>query len=137
MPLAVIAWMGLTGASLYYVFYNAFLYYTTASRGTLVQSFMPVVTALLAALVLKESLSAGRVLGVGVSTAGVLLIMAHARPGGDAPNSALGNGRPRRHTTRGRPPLDFRVRARARSKVESLRLSAFVLPPLDGEPVAA
>ena len=90
-PWGVIALMGLTGVTLYYIGYNFSLYYTTASQGALVQSFIPVVTALLAAAFLKESLSAKRLLGIGISTAGVLLIMALAQSSADALNPVLGH----------------------------------------------
>ena len=53
----LVALVGLTGVTLYYVSSNLALYYASASQGALVQSAIPAVTALLAALVLKERLA--------------------------------------------------------------------------------
>jgi drug/metabolite transporter (DMT)-like permease len=90
-PVGTIALMGLTGVCLYYLGFNISLLYTSASQGALIQSFIPVVTALLAVFFLKESLSAKRILGIGVSIAGIILIMALAGTNADAPNPLLGN----------------------------------------------
>lgn len=91
IPWITIALMGLTGICLYYIGFNVALSYTSASQGALIQSFIPVVTALLAVVFLKESLSAKPLLGIGISIAGVLLIMALAAPSVDARNPMLGN----------------------------------------------
>jgi drug/metabolite transporter (DMT)-like permease len=92
VPWATIALMGLTGISLYYIGFNVSLFYTSASQGALIESFIPIVTALLAAVLLKESLSAKRLLGIGISTAGVLLIIILTTPNSNARNPLLGNG---------------------------------------------
>lgn len=92
IPWAMVALMGLTGVCLYYLGFNASLVYTTASQGALIESFIPIVTALLAALFLKEKLTAKRMLGIGFSIAGVvLLIFRAAPPEATAPNPILGN----------------------------------------------
>jgi len=91
IPRGIMALMGLTGVSLYYIGFNVSLFYTSASQGALIQSFIPIVTALFAAFFLKESLSAKRLLGIGISIAGVLLIMVLAAPSTNAQNPTLGN----------------------------------------------
>src|SRR5690348_8495329 len=48
VPWIIIGLMGLTGTCLYYICFNISLQYTTASVGALIQSFIPIVTALLA-----------------------------------------------------------------------------------------
>jgi len=78
--------VGLTGVTLYYITSNLALYYATASQGALVQSAIPAVTALLAALVLKEQLARRQWLGIGLSVMGALLIVAVA--GAGAPDSS-------------------------------------------------
>ena len=91
IPWTTIALMGLTGTCLYYIGFNLSLFYTTASTGSIIQSFIPIVTALLAFIFLKESLSPKRFFGIGISTVGVLLIIILAAPGEKARNPFLGN----------------------------------------------
>ncbi|MCW5961611.1 MAG: DMT family transporter [Pyrinomonadaceae bacterium] len=91
VPWIAVALMGASGVFLYTVVYNLSLVYTSAAQGALVQSFIPIVTALLAAFFLKETLSPIRLLGIGVSIAGIFLIMLFASESADAPNSSLGN----------------------------------------------
>ncbi len=91
VPWTAIALMGVSGVFLYTVAYNISLVYTSAAQGALVQSFIPAVTALLAAAFLKETLSPIRLLGIGISIAGIFLIMFFAEANESAPNSFLGN----------------------------------------------
>lgn len=91
IPWATIALMGLAGVCLYYTGFNLSLVYTSASQGALIQSFIPIVTALLAAIFLKESLSVKRLLGIGISIAGVVLIILLTAPSTNAQNPMLGN----------------------------------------------
>lgn len=91
VPWFAIVLMGASGVFLYTIAYNISLVYTSASQGALVQSFIPAVTALLAAFFLKESLSPIRLFGIGISIAGIFLIMFFAEANADAPNSFLGN----------------------------------------------
>lgn len=72
----MVALVGLTGVTLYYVTSNLALYYATATQGALVQSAIPAVTAVLAAIVLKERLNARQIGGIGLSIAGVLVVVA-------------------------------------------------------------
>lgn len=91
VPWMAIALMGASGVFLYTVAYNISLVYTSAAQGALVQSFIPIVTALFAVFFLKESLSPIRLLGISVSIGGIFLIMFFAEGSADAPNTFLGN----------------------------------------------
>lgn len=91
VPWKIIVLMGLTGTCLYYICFNTALVYTTASMGALIQSFIPVVTVILASIFLKEPLSVKRLIGIGISIAGVLFIIFLAAPAGKAKNPLLGN----------------------------------------------
>jgi drug/metabolite transporter (DMT)-like permease len=85
-------WVLGLGALMFTVFPLLFCYglaYTTAARGTLALSTMPILTMLLARLALREPLSLRRVLGVVFAVAGVAWALA-GEPG------AIGHG-----TTRG------------------------------------
>src|SRR5918911_565182 len=63
-PWGRLALMGLTGVALYYAGFNLGLTYTTASQGALIQSSIPAVTAAVAVIMLRERLSARRMLGI-------------------------------------------------------------------------
>jgi drug/metabolite transporter (DMT)-like permease len=76
VPWLTLAAMAFTGVGLYYVAFNLALTYTTASHGALVQSSIPAVTAVMAAVWLGERLSGRRLLGIGLAVAGVLLVVA-------------------------------------------------------------
>src|SRR5690349_21843698 len=91
LPWKAFLLMGLTGTCLYYICFNSSLVYTTASVGALIQSFIPIVTAVLALIFLKEPLSIKRLIGIAISITGVLLIILMAVPGGKAKNPLLGN----------------------------------------------
>ena len=91
LPWKAFLLMGLTGTCLYYICFNNSMVYTTASVGALIQSFIPIVTAVLAMIFLKESLSTKRLVGIAISITGVLLIILMAAPGGRAQNPLLGN----------------------------------------------
>jgi drug/metabolite transporter (DMT)-like permease len=85
-----VALIGLTGVTLYYVTSNLALYYATASQGALVQSAIPAATALLAAVALKERLQPRQWAGIGLSVAGVLLVVAAAPQAASAPSTGQG-----------------------------------------------
>jgi drug/metabolite transporter (DMT)-like permease len=91
VPWMTIALMGLTGTCLYYICFNMALSYTSASNAAIIQSFIPIVTALLAFIFLKETLPVKHLFGMGISTVGVLLIIFLSGPGGKAKNLFLGN----------------------------------------------
>jgi drug/metabolite transporter (DMT)-like permease len=91
LPRGTLALMGLTGVALYYTGFNVALTYTTASQGALVQASIPVVTAIMAVLWLRERLSPRRAVGIALAVIGVLLIVARAEPDADARSPVLGN----------------------------------------------
>ena len=70
------AGLGLTGVAAYYGLQNLGLLYTSAGTAALLQAVLPVATAGLAALVLRERVPAGARLGLVVATAGVVLVAA-------------------------------------------------------------
>ncbi len=61
--------------------YNSLLYtgvqYTTATNAALLNSFIPILTALFGALWFKQSMSVRQGIGMGLSFAGVLVIISH------------------------------------------------------------
>ncbi|HSC40391.1 MAG TPA: DMT family transporter [Chitinophagaceae bacterium] len=83
--------MGFSGVTVFYIFFNLSLIYTSASSGALIQGFIPVFIALLAALFLKEKLNGRQITGILLSVAGVTLIGFLAEPGPNAPDSLKGN----------------------------------------------
>lgn len=91
LPLVTLVLMGLTGITLYYIGFNVSLLYTTASQGALIQSSIPAVTAVIAIGLLGERLSAWRMLGIGISILGVLLVVTINSPGTNAARPLLGN----------------------------------------------
>ena len=87
---STIAAMGLCGFTLNQAGANLALDYTTATQGALIQSVIPVATALLAALLLKERPSGRRMLGIGLSLAGVAALVLVAAPSERASRPLLG-----------------------------------------------
>lgn len=85
-----IAGMGLCGVALYQVGANFGLGYTTASQAVIIQSIIPILTAILAALLLHERPTRLRVLGIALSLAGVALVVLAAAPSTTASNPLLG-----------------------------------------------
>ncbi|MET0462158.1 MAG: DMT family transporter [Chitinophagaceae bacterium] len=73
-PMKKVALMGLTGITLFYLFFNLALYYTTASAGALIQGFIPISIILLSIIFLKERLGKIQIGGVVCSMIGVVLI---------------------------------------------------------------
>lgn len=89
-PLKRVIWMGLTGITFFYLFFNLALYYTTAASGALIQGFIPVSIILLAMIFLKERLKGWQPLGIILSVCGVVLI-GFIDAGGQARDVLLGN----------------------------------------------
>jgi len=85
-----LAGMGVCGVTLFYVGSNLALRYATATQSVIVQSVIPVVTALAAAFALDERLSGKRVVGILLSLAGVALVMIVAAPSQGASDPLLG-----------------------------------------------
>ena len=75
LPVGKLALMGLTGVTLYYIGFNLSLSFTSASEGALIQGSIPVITAMLAIIFLRERFSRVRALGIAVSMLGVALIV--------------------------------------------------------------
>ena len=90
-PWGTLTLMGLTGVGLYYVAFNLGMTFTNASQGSLVQSCIPVVTAVMAVVWLHEKVSRRRLLGIGLAIAGVLLIVTRSPPDGTARAPLAGN----------------------------------------------
>jgi drug/metabolite transporter (DMT)-like permease len=86
----IVAAMGLCGFTRNQAGANLALAYTTATQGSLIQSVIPVATAVLAALVLKERPTGRRLLGIGLSLAGVVALVLAAAPSEYASNPLLG-----------------------------------------------
>jgi drug/metabolite transporter (DMT)-like permease len=89
VPWSTLALMGLTGVALYYTAFNLALTYTTASHGALIQSSIPAVTALLAAVWLGERPAARRILGIALATVGVVLVVVGGKSDDGAPRAPL------------------------------------------------
>jgi drug/metabolite transporter (DMT)-like permease len=71
-------WVGLLGAlffSVFFVIYNIAMSYTTAARGSLALSMLPLTTMLVAALMGREALSRRKTLGVLIAVGGVALAL--------------------------------------------------------------
>ncbi len=83
--------LSLTGVTLYYVFFNFSLQQTSAAAGALIQGFIPISTAILAAVFLKEKLKPLQIAGIFISVAGVVLIGFTNQPGGPGSNTIFGN----------------------------------------------
>ncbi|MBS1563802.1 MAG: EamA family transporter [Bacteroidetes bacterium] len=91
IPWAPVIAMGLTGVTLFYVFFNLALMYTSASLGALLQGFIPVCIAVLAAIFLRERLTARQIVGILLSVAGVVIIGFLADDSGPGQSSLQGN----------------------------------------------
>ncbi len=74
VPPLIIILMALTGITCYYIFFNFSLRYTSASMGALLEGFIPINIALLAAIFLKEKLRSIQLAGIFISVAGVILV---------------------------------------------------------------
>jgi len=74
IPWLTVLVMALTGVTFFYVFFNVSLLNTSASQGALIEGFLPVCIAVLAAIFLKEKLGRVQVAGILLSVAGVAMI---------------------------------------------------------------
>jgi drug/metabolite transporter (DMT)-like permease len=90
LPWAPIAFMGLSGVTVFYVFFNLSLLYTSASIGSLIQGFIPVSIAIFAVIFLKERLSVLQIMGILLSVAGIVIIGMLANNGPGAQSSVKG-----------------------------------------------
>ncbi len=88
--LVTVAVMGICGFSLAQAGSNLAQIYITATQAAIIQSVIPVLTAVLAAAVLRERLSSWGALGIALSLAGVLAVVLAAAPSDSASNPLLG-----------------------------------------------
>jgi drug/metabolite transporter (DMT)-like permease len=82
---------GLTGTTLYYAMQNLGMSFTSVSSTSLILSVVPVLTAILAVIFLKEKLSRLQVVGILLVTAGVALIALYSSGSSESSNPLLGN----------------------------------------------
>jgi drug/metabolite transporter (DMT)-like permease len=82
---------GLTGTTLYYSLQNLGLSLTSISSASLILSIVPVITAVLAVIFLKERLTKLRLLGIGLVTIGMILVALNSSGSSDGSNPWLGN----------------------------------------------
>jgi drug/metabolite transporter (DMT)-like permease len=75
VALAPIAGLGLLYFALFPVLFNASLIYTTAARGSLALSTLPLLTMLVAAMLQIETLTRAKTAGVGIATLGVAVAL--------------------------------------------------------------
>ena len=78
--LMAIGAMGLTGVCIFNLFFFSALQSIAASKGALIVALIPVLTALVMALVLKEALSAQRWVGIVLALFGVSLVVTGGDP---------------------------------------------------------
>jgi drug/metabolite transporter (DMT)-like permease len=91
LPYGILTLMGIFGVTLYYIFFNLSMIYTSASSGALVQGFGPVFIVIMATIFLKERLTIKEVSGIVLSVIGVVMVGFIAEVHNDALNSFLGN----------------------------------------------
>src|SRR5687767_11803744 len=91
LPLGTLCLMALTGVTVFIIFTNLSLVYTTVTDASLIQASIPAVTAVLAFAILREPLTRLRLLSIGASVVGVALIVLAGGHGGEAPNPLLGD----------------------------------------------
>ncbi len=91
LPYVYILLLGLTGITLYYLFFNVSLKYTTASQGALIQGIIPFAIAVIAAIMLKEKNTATQKIGIALSVLGVLLVGFVSSDNDTARNAITGN----------------------------------------------
>lgn len=91
-PVKSVVYMGLSGITFFYIFFNYSLQYTSASTGAMLEGFIPVNVAIFAALFLGEKPDTRQVTGIVISVAGVLLVGLMASADIHSSNPLLGNG---------------------------------------------
>ena len=78
LPWGWLTLMAFVGVAFYYAAFNLSLMYTSAVQGALVQSSIPVVVALVAMPWLREHAGLSRVVGIVLSTLGILIVFSGA-----------------------------------------------------------
>jgi drug/metabolite transporter (DMT)-like permease len=87
----VFLFFGLTGTALYFALQNLGMSFTSVSSTSLILSIVPVLTAVLAVIFLKERLSRLQIAGIALVTMGVALIALSSTGSSESPNPLLGN----------------------------------------------
>jgi len=77
----VILFLGLTGVAAFNGFLYSGLRYTTASNGLLLQALIPALVLLTGVAAFRDRVSSGQILGVVLSTLGVIVIVFRGDPG--------------------------------------------------------
>ncbi len=90
IPLAPLAWMGLTGIVILTVGFNYGLVYGSATQGALVYALSPAAVALAAVIGLQEALSRRRLAGIVLSVAGAAVVVVSGETDASAPRPVLG-----------------------------------------------
>jgi drug/metabolite transporter (DMT)-like permease len=90
LPIAALAWMGLTGIAILTLGFNYGLLYGSASQGALIYALSPAAVAIAAVVGLEEKLSGRRVIGILLSVAGTALVVAFGSIDRAAPRPWLG-----------------------------------------------
>jgi drug/metabolite transporter (DMT)-like permease len=78
LPMGAIAGLSAIGVAIYYLSFNAAMSMISAAQSALVQSCIPAMTALTGIVMLRERATRTRLLGVGLSIAGVLIVFSGA-----------------------------------------------------------
>lgn len=82
---------GLTGTTLYYALQNVGMNLTSITSTSLILSIGPVLTAVLAVIFLKESMTRWRALGIGLVTVGMVLVALSSTSDTAGSNPVLGD----------------------------------------------
>ena len=90
LPIAALAWMGLTGIAILTVGFNYGLLFGSATQGALIYALSPAAVAVAAHLWLGEKLSKRRIGGIALSVAGTVLVVAFGAMDRSAPRPLLG-----------------------------------------------
>lgn len=72
--------LGLVGVAAFNGFLYSGLHYTTATNGLLLQALIPALVLSLSALLFRDRASLGQIVGVGLSTLGVVVVVFHGDP---------------------------------------------------------
>jgi drug/metabolite transporter (DMT)-like permease len=91
IPWGIIVVLGFSGVTVFYIFFNLSVKMTSASVGALLQGFIPICIALMAAIFLKEKLSVRQIIGIITSVTGIILIGFLSHKKNDVANSITGN----------------------------------------------
>lgn len=90
LPLRPLVMMGITGVALFHIAFNVALMEASASQGAIIYGLVPAVVAIAAVLFLEEKLSRRRVVGIVLSIAGVIIVIAGGETSGHSPHPFLG-----------------------------------------------